>query len=77
MWLLKNYLNGSVESVIKELVALPTKISRTQKVCLTYSVIANYLLKLYLTGDIIATVDAEIRTFKQQGLTAADYAQHP
>lgn len=34
----------------------------------------NYLLKRFATIDSIAIVDGNIRTFKQDSLTEADYA---
>lgn len=55
---------------------LPGKKAKEQKGRLvSYSAIVNNLLKQYKTDDNIVTVDADIRTFKQQGLTETDYSQ--
>lgn len=40
-----------------------------------FSVIGNYLLKLFVTDDNVATVDADIRNLNQGSLTVIDYAQ--
>lgn len=37
--------------------------------------IVNYLLKRFATDENIVTVDADIRAFKQKGLSATDYTQ--
>lgn len=48
----------------------PTETANVQKVCLkSYSVIVSYLLKHFATDDNIATVEADIQTFKLQDIT--------
>lgn len=76
MWLFKHYRSVLIECVIKARVTLPTDSAKTQEGYLTlHSVIANYLLKTCQREDNLATVDADIRIFKGQDMTATHYVQ--
>lgn len=76
VWLFKRYLSGPVETVLKTRVALPTETDKSKEGCLTsFLVIMNYLLKLPGKDENIASVHANVRSFKQSSLTDSDYAQ--
>lgn len=76
MWLFKNYLADPVEAVSKAQVAFRTQTAKSKEGCLaSFSTIVKYPLKRSAMDDNITTVDANIRTFKQDSLVATEYAQ--
>lgn len=76
MLLFKNYLASSVEAVMNAPVELPTKTAKSKEGCLaSFLAIVNNLLKHFATDDDNASVDANIRNFKQGSLTATKFSQ--
>lgn len=65
IWLIKRYWTHPVEYVIKARVSLSTETVKALEGCLaSYFAIVNYFLRQHETADSIATVDANIETFK-------------
>lgn len=63
LWVVRHYVRGPVESVIKTSVVLLTETANVQERCLTsYATIVNYLPKIYTTCKNILTVQAMIRS---------------
>lgn len=76
LWLFKYFLSSPVKSVTKARVTLPTDTMKPQEGCLTNVLaVINFLIKRYATDNNIATVDGDIPIFRQETLSATEYAQ--
>lgn len=76
MCLLKLHHSVPVDSVIKARVELPTATAKEHKGFLTfYAIIVIYLREQHATAHNVSIFDADMQTFKVQGLRVADCTQ--
>lgn len=69
LWLFKQYLNGTVESIARTRVPLPMASTEAQERSIkSYPAIFNYLIIQFATDDNIASVAAYLRRSKKHPL---------
>lgn len=76
MWLFKLYPTSPAKAAVKAKVALSIPVDFYHGSALKfYSDIAQFLLKRYVTDDIIAKLDAEVRNLRQGSMIPAKFPQ--